>query len=319
MKNMLLFGLTVLCCLFPDHTFCTNLQAQEVALTVHNGVLKGTLLTPVRTAEIPPLILFISGSGPTDRDGNQPQMKNNSIRLLAEALQKAGIASFRYDKRGSGHSISSLSERELSLDIYIGDAKEWISYLSGQKNFRKIIVAGHSEGALVGLIASIKNPDVAAYISIAGSGAPIDQLLEQQLSSQSPAMAEEAHRILESLKKGVPVENISPALQILFRPSVQPYLISCMKYDPAGQIRKLNIPVLIVQGETDIQVTPENARQLAKEVPEARLKMIPEMNHVLKNCKSTLPLAQQATYVNPDLPINQVLAEEITGFIRKLP
>lgn len=318
MNTFLLFLKTKYALLIGFVVLTGTIHAQELALPVDGGMLKGTLLSAGNPSDTP-LVILISGSGPTDRDGNQPQLKTNSIRLLAEALQEAGIPSFRYDKRGSGQSISSVPESDLTLETYVKDVSQWIGYLSREKKFNKIVVAGHSEGALIGLLVCRNNPAVKGYISIAGAGKPIDRILKDQLAAQSPALAAEADPVIRALKNGTRTESVPPALQSLFRPSVQPYLISWMKYDPAEEIGKLAIPVLIIQGETDIQVSAANAKALAAAAPKASLKLIPEMNHVLKTCKSLAPLAQQTTYINSTLPLHPTLTEEMVRFVRHLP
>ena len=118
-----------------------------VNLESKNGTLEGSLLLPESKTGIP-VALIIAGSGPTDRDGNNPAMKNNSLKLLANALSVNGIASLRYDKRGIGKSQKAGGkEEDLRFDHYISDAKGWLSLLRTDERFKEVIVIsdGHAE------------------------------------------------------------------------------------------------------------------------------------------------------------------------------
>lgn len=173
---------------------------------------------------------------------------------------------------------------------------------------------GHSEGSLIGMIAAEKT-DVSGFISIAGVGKSADKLFEEQLTGKlSAQLLEESNRILDSLRNGKTVSNINPNLMVLYRPSVQPYLISWMKYDPAIEIGKLKIPVLIIQGTTDLQVTIDDAKLLSASKPDAKLLIIDKMNHILKGSDSDLQ-SNISTYRNPDLPLKSGLIDEIVDFI----
>lgn len=288
-------------------------NAEIVELNTETGSIEGTLF--VTDLEGPmPVVLIIAGSGPTDRDGNNPMMKNNSLKMLASELYDRDIASLRFDKRGIGESANAgISESELRFESYINDVTGWISFLKNDKRFSKIIIAGHSEGSLIGMAAAnISNVD--KFISIAGAGQPADSIIRQQLESQPAFILDEALPILDQLANGQTVAEVPPILNSLFRESVQPYLISWFKYDPQLEIAKLDIPVLIIQGDTDIQVNVTQAKLLADAKPGAQLKIIEGMNHVLKNSETDVQ-KNIATYSQPDLPINSSLINCIEQFI----
>jgi fermentation-respiration switch protein FrsA (DUF1100 family) len=113
---------------------------------------------------------------------------------------------------------------------------------------------------------------------------------------------------------GLTVTNVDPNLVSLYRPSVQPYLISWFRYDPARIISELKIPVMIIQGTTDLQVSVDDAKLLSAAKPDARLLIIENMNHILKDCDSDMQ-KNIATYKNPDLPLKQGLVDDIVSFI----
>lgn len=290
--------------------------SEPITLTTPTGQINGTLLTP-KAGKATPVVLLLSGSGPTDRDGNQPMMMNNSLKLVAEGLEKNGIASVRFDKRGVGESAKALTaEKDIRFDNYIDDAKAWVALLKNDARFSHVFIAGHSEGALIGLIAAENNPSVSGYISIAGMGRPFGDLIKEQLETQPKEIKQEVYRILDKLEEGTQVENVNPELYALFRPDVQPYLISLMRYNPSKEIAQLKIPVLIVQGTTDLQVKLADAEVLSASNSTAKKVIVENMNHVLKDCTDTTQMAQMTTYTNPMTPLNKELMKSIKDFVK---
>lgn len=286
---------------------------ETVVLKTNTGDLEGTLMMPEVKLPVP-VALVIAGSGPTDRDGNNPVMKNNSLKMLAEGLAQKGIATLRYDKRGIAKSqMAGLKEADLRFDHYINDAKEWIQWLKQNKNFNQVVVIGHSEGSLIGMVAA-QDENVDKYISIAGAGKTADQLIRDQLKAQPAFVLEQSAPILDELVKGSTVEKIPQGFEALFRASVQPYLISWFRVNPQVEIARLRKPVLILQGTTDIQVGVEDARLLQKAMPSAQMVLIEGMNHILKNAEAD-PAKNMQTYSQPELPINNELIETISSFI----
>lgn len=293
-------------------------QESPVTLDTKTGALHGTLVMPAGATSPVPVALLIAGSGPTDRDGNSPLLpgKNNSLKLLADALAQHGIATLRFDKRGIGASMGAATkEADLRFTTYVDDAADWLEWLRADKRFSRRIVIGHSEGSLIGIMAAQRSP-VSHVVSIAGAGRPIGDVLDEQLSrGLPPAQLADARRILAELKSGKPVDSVPPPLLMLFRPSVQPYMISWLPIDPAREARRLTVPLLVVQGTTDVQVSAADAERLAKGNPHATLEMIDGMNHVLKEVREASQ--QTASYSNPALPLHPQLVELITKFIGK--
>ncbi len=286
----------------------------NVTLKINIDQLYGTLTVP-DVAKKCPVALIIAGSGPTDRNGNNPTMKNNSLKMLAEALAKNGIASLRYDKRGIGESKAlAVTESSLVFENYTEDAKSWINFLKQDKRFSQLIVIGHSEGSLIGMIAGAK---ANKFISIAGAGESADKLLKEQISSKSNKQIEEmTFPIIDSLKAGNKVNKVDPLLNSLFRPSIQPYLISWFKYDPQTEIKKLTVPILIIQGNNDLQVSVADAEKLSKANKNAELVIVEKMNHVLKIIDGDNK-ANFESYNNETLQISEVLIDKIVSFIKK--
>lgn len=290
---------------------------EEVVLPTETGDLHGTLLVPL--TETPPPVVFIHpGSGPTDRDGNNPQMQNNSLKLLAEALYDAGIASLRIDKRGIAGSQGAAPEGEskLTFDTYVNDAAAWLAWLRDHEGLDEVIALGHSEGSLVTMVAA-QQTKLNGYISLAGAGRPADQVLRSQLAAQGPQVTAMTDPILDSLVAGKTVADVNPMLASLFRPSVQPYLISWFQYDPAEAIAQLDVPVLLINGTTDIQVPTSEAELLAEAQPNAELVIVEGMNHILKEAPADR-MANIATYSKPNLPLVPALTETMVSFVQKI-
>ena len=213
--------------------------AQEpppVAAAPADKTLHSTLLLPKDTSKPMPVVLLLSGSGPTDRNGNSPILpgKNNSLLMLAEGLASNGIASLRYDKRGVGESAGAMvSESELRFETYVDDAMSWCEQLRKDKRFSAVVIAGHSEGSLIGMLAA-KRCNADGFISISGAGRAAADILRTQLAGKlPPELAKQSDAILKDLEAGKTTENAPPELAALYRPSVQPYLISWFRYDPA--------------------------------------------------------------------------------------
>lgn len=288
---------------------------KDVTLATDSGEIHGTLLFP-NVSGTTPVALIIAGSGPTDRNGNNPMMTNNSLKMLAEELLDNNIATLRYDKRGiAGSMQAGLNERELTFSHYIDDARAWIDYLAELPKFDRVFIIGHSEGSLIGMVAA-RHEAVDGFISLAGVGRPADEILKEQLKNQSPMAYQLSVPIIDSLAAGHLVSNVPQGLNSLFRPSVQPYIITWFQFDPQKEIGQLAKPILILQGDTDIQVGLVDADLLHKAAPQSQLKIIPGMNHILKNAPQDRQLNLQ-TYNQGDLPLHEQVGEAVSRFILK--
>ncbi|MES2818913.1 MAG: alpha/beta fold hydrolase [Pseudomonadota bacterium] len=290
---------------------------RPLSLDTGSGELHGTLLLPQRDTPVP-VALLIAGSGPTDRDGNNPHGgRNDSLKRLAQVLAKHGIASLRYDKRGVARSLQAAPrEEELSVERYVADAVAWSHLLRTDPRLGRLTLIGHSEGALIASLAA-EQAGATALISIAGSARPIDQVLAGQLQGKlQPPLLTLSLALIDSLKAGQLQPQVPETLQVLFRPSVQPYLISLFRQDPAAAFARLRIPALIVQGRHDIQVGVADAEALKVAKPDAELVLIDGMSHMLRIVPADL--AQQlAAYNDPSLPLARELSERVIDFIRR--
>lgn len=297
--------------------FAVSVAAEEpMVLRAEKCDLYGTLAVPESGSRT--VALIIAGSGATDRDGNNRAagLITDCYKQLSDSLVANGYAALRYDKRAIAASASpEITEAELSFDDYINDAVAWADFLAADERFDRVVLIGHSEGSLIALAAAKRTDKVAAVVSLAGAGEPIDQTLRRQLAAQPEPYKSECYRIIDELKAGRMVEEMPAELAALFRKSVQPFLISEMRYNPADEARTLSVPLLIVQGTTDIQVETADAARLFMAQRMARMVMIDEMNHVLKLCSTTNPQQQMVTYMNPSLPIAAKLVRAVVDFM----
>ncbi|MEI7053558.1 alpha/beta fold hydrolase [Pseudomonas koreensis] len=310
MLRVLILSLT----LFTGFAHATVLQ-RPISLDTGSGELSGSLLLPKSDNPVP-VVLILAGSGPTDRDGNNPDGgRNDSLKRLAWVLAKHNIASVRYDKRGVAASRPATpDERNLSVEGYVDDAVAWSQKLKNDPRFGPLILLGHSEGALIATLAAPR-ADAAALISLSGSARPVDQVIREQLArSLPPPLMLRSNELLDSLKAGHTDDNVPAPLQPIFRPSVQPYLISLFRQDPAKAFAQLKMPALIVQGSNDMQVGVGDAQALKAAKPDAELVVIEGMNHVMRIVPADVK-RQLASYKDPNLPLAAELGGKLIEFI----
>lgn len=297
-------------------------ESREVALDRDFGTLRGTLLVPAGGAATAALI--IAGSGPTDRNCNSMLGPGTDAFLyLAQALEAAGVASLRYDKRGVGASRYDDPARltDIRFDDFVADAAACAELLR-REGFRKIVLIGHSEGALIALCAAQDDPQIAAVVSLCGPGIPMDRLIERQLAAQL-AFADlplllEARGVLETLRTGRTTDRYPQQLEALFAPPLQRYLLTQMPHDPQRLIARLKVPVCIVGGDNDLQVPAADAEALAAACPAAELRIVEGLTHALKHCAGRTPVEQIPAYTDRTLPLDPELAACVTRFVGAL-
>jgi pimeloyl-ACP methyl ester carboxylesterase len=302
-------------------TFAAIAAVVTSAITARgpNGPLEGTLLDAGAKA---PVVLIIPGSGPTDRDGNNPLgITAAPYRLLAEALGQKGISTVRIDKRGMFGSKAAIPDaNKVTIGDYAADTHAWVKAIRDRTGAKCVWVLGHSEGGLVALESAQSPQGICGIILVSAAGRKLGDVLREQLRA-NPANApllSDALAAIDSLEAGktVDVSAMHPALQKLFAPQVQPFLMNEMAMDPAKLAGSTKVPVLILQGGRDLQVSEADAKALAAAQPKAKLVLIPAMNHVLKDVASDDRAANAATYADPSFPVDSTLVDAIAGFVR---
>lgn len=286
--------------------FGQSYKTTEVGVT---DLISGTLFQPDKPSGR--LVILIAGSGPTNRSGNQIGLHNNSLKYLAEALATNGTNVYAYDKRlFKLIQNPGFKEEDLTFDQFVDDARAVVRHF--RKDYRKIIVAGHSEGSLIGMLAA---SEADGFISLAGPGQSADAILAEQLGKQLPGKLPAVKEKLALLREGKTFTEDDVILQSIFRASVQPYLISWFRYNPQTEVGKLKIPVLIVNGTKDIQVGESEARLLHQAKPSSTLAIIANMNHILKEIKGD-DAENRASYNKPELPVMPELVSVVNQFLK---
>ena len=289
------------------------------------GSISATLERPATNSDT--AILIIAGSGATDRNGNSgTALSTNSYKMLSDELVAKGFAVMRYDKRGIGLStIPAADVPNLTFDNYIDDARACAEYLRSE-GFDRVFLAGHSEGGEIATIIAADNPElINGVILLCAPGYPIDEILISQLSAQlTPTYLElmaSVENIISTLKQGsmVNISDIPTELLSLFHPSVQPFLINCMEYDPQEYIACCKVPVLIISGGKDIQVAVDNGDRLKAACDKSKHVVFDNMSHVLKDASSADRMAQYyEVYINNTRPLTKGLTTTIAEFINNL-
>lgn len=285
------------------------------------GPLKGVMLLPSTIRS--PLALIIPGSGYIDHDGNSPLgLRASTYRLLAHDLAQRGVATVRIDKRGMFMSASAFADANAAtIEDYVEDVRVWVATVRQRTGASCIWLIGHSEGGLVAMAAAQDQPGVCGLVLASTPGRRLGEVLRSQIKA-NPANApvlKEAMSAIDSLEQGKRVDttNMHPALQHLFNSKVQGLLISEFSYDPPRLITGYPKPILVLQGQRDIQVSEEDARLLKQAAPQTTLLLLPDVNHVLKPVTSGNLGLNLATYSDPELPLAQEVGRSIGEFILK--
>ena len=290
-------------------------RVSEVTVAGPAGPLAGTMVSDPGA----PVVLLLPGSGPTDRNGDNPLgVKGAIYRQLAEALRQRGIGSLRADKRGIGGSATPGKDANaVTIADYAADAAALRDLLIANGH-RCVWLAGHSEGGLIALALAARDPSsLCGLILLAAPGRPVGVALREQLKPKLPAdMFVAADAAIARLEKGEPVDPASVPAPIapLFHPAVQGFLGDMLRHDPDKLARATKLPMLIVKGETDIQVSLADAKALAAARPDARLVLVPGVNHVWKKAPRD-PAANAATYADAELKIDQAVVDAIAAFV----
>jgi pimeloyl-ACP methyl ester carboxylesterase len=290
---------------------------KSVSIGEGDDALFGTLTLPDGKSRFDAVLIW-SGSGPTDRDGNLPGHINNCLKMVAHQLADAGYASTRTDKRGIGESENAfVDEADLRFEAFVDDALVWTQFLKEVPGVRHVFLLGHSEGALTTTLVA-RDFDAAGMILVEGTGFRASDVLRRQLSAPDinipKHLVSEIGGILDDLDGGSPVAEFSAELEGQYRKSIQPYLISWFKYDPQQELAKTTLPVLVIQGTTDFQVSIEEGERLAAARDDIKYFKINGMNQVLKDAPKHRA-SNYATYGKPLLKLAAPLMPAIIEFL----
>jgi pimeloyl-ACP methyl ester carboxylesterase len=286
-----------------------NFSSEDISI---NTFVDGTLLKPT-SIDKPTLAIIIAGSGPTDRNGNQNFLKSNNLKKLAENLSNHNIATFRYDKRIVKQIKRGNVDKYIMFDNFVTDAISVIEYFKKTNAYSKIYVIGHSQGSLVGMLAAKDQVD--GFISLSGAGQSIDSVIIDQVQKTAPMYTEDTKRVFGILRTGITTPDYPVALSSFFSIEIQPFMMNWMQYNPQNEIKALNMPILIINGTKDLQVSVEEAKLLKEASQHADLKIIDKMNHVLFIIEGD-DLENSKSYNESSRTISQEMVTAILDFIK---
>ena len=303
---------------------------RESSYPITSGMLSlpGTLTMPATSSGKIPVVLIVAGSGPTDRNGNSvapgytgPLPHPNMYAQLAWRLAEQGIASVRYDKRSLGENQQRINIAKTTFDDFVGDVSAGAKQLAADAKFSRVILLGHSEGAGLVILAANRGAPVSGVVMASGAGRRFLSILHEQLSRQldSATLTDYDSAMAAYMRNETPKATLPGALMSLFQPENRLFVQGMQAYVPTDEIKRSKLPVLIVQGANDGQVSlDEDARPLAAANPAAKFVILQTANHVLKPATTPILATQLPSYMDARTPIVPEVATTIAGWIKGL-
>ncbi len=292
-----------------------TLKSDEILVMNDSIQLPGTL-TYNPNLKTQPLVIFVPGSGNVDRNGNQAMMNSNAnyIKMLNDSLAQKEIAFYRFDKRSATASNIKFMMDDMNFENFINDVNLIVDYFKNDERFSSITLIGHSQGSLVAMLADHTHVD--KYVSLAGTSDSFDTIITRQIQTQNgDSLATIVRSHFKELSETGTINKVDPNLVALFNKPTQPFLLSYMKYVPSEEIKKVNIPTLILNGTKDLQVLVADAERLHNEKPDSKLVIIGNMNHVLKSIYNDND--NMKSYNSPDFPLSKRLLSVLEEFIKE--
>ncbi|WP_115461612.1 alpha/beta hydrolase family protein [Winogradskyella aurantiaca] len=288
--------------------------SEELVLYNDSIQLPGTL-TYSSEKNKQPLVIFIQGSGNPDRNGNQlaQGVKANYIKQLRDSLNSKQIAFYSYDKRNVTQSNIPLFVDDFNFEMLVDDALVAIDNFKNDSRFNQIVLIGHSQGSLVGMLAY--NNVIDKYVSLAGIGEPVNKTIVRQISNQNEQFGLIAKSHFEELKETGTIDQVNPMLASIFAPANFSFLKSYMAFDPSIEIQRVECPILILNGDKDIQVEISDAKNIHHGNPQSQLIIIKNMNHVLKTIEKDSD--NLSSYSQENFPLSSELVTTLVEFIDK--
>ncbi|WP_456440463.1 alpha/beta hydrolase [Psychroserpens sp.] len=262
-----------------------------------------------------PLVIFVHGSGNVDRNGNQGISANaNYLKMLNDSLVSRNIAFYRFDKRTATQSNLKFIMADMIFERFVDDINLVINKFKDDERFSSITLIGHSQGSLVAML--VDHTHINKYISLAGPSDSVDKTIVSQVKLQNgDSLASIVRSHFKELNEKGSIEKVDPNLMSLFNKPTQPFMASWMTYNPSEEIKKIMLPILIINGSKDIQVGVKDAEQLHNANPKSELVIIEKMNHVLKIIEKDED--NIASYMSPDFKLSEELVKVIETFIKK--
>ncbi len=265
--------------------------------------LHGVLQLPA-SPDPAPVVVFVHGSGPLDRDGNAPQVRADYFKILADSLVSRGIGVVRYDKR-----TTRLKTAEQLLGFRFGhlvsDIDTIVSHFSKDARVGSLYLLGHSQGGL--LVTLSPDTKVTGIICVSGTSKRIERTMIRQACAQDSLNCSLIRNMIDMARK--PLDSALEASQ-----RIQLSMLSeWMAYDPLEAARAIEKPVLVIGGGKDLQIPAAEAQELNEAFPDSELAIIPDMNHVMKTIEEDA--YNLASYWDPAYPLSVTLVKSIHSFV----
>ncbi len=305
----------------------------EIEVSFKSGVAKlfGTLSVP-QDVKNPPMVLFIHGSGPLDRNENAKMAKLNIFNALAKTLADNGIASLRYDKRGCGKSGGNyLTAGHFQL---VDDAERAFEFMKTQTHVEHgpLYIAGHSEGTIIAPQIADRRADIGGIILIAPFLQKLDDVLIRQaehLASDIKTMPgiggfltrrviwlmggvkNKQAKTLSKLKN-----STGDVIRIDFKKINAKWFRELFSIDPAHILAKVAVPTLIIAGEKDVQCAPEDAAKIARIIKDkAQYHVVDNLTHLLRLEAGPASIVNYKKLLKK--PIDPIVGELMVAWIKR--
>jgi hypothetical protein len=286
-----------------------HVSAEESKIRV--GAIDAVLTTPP-DVDKPPVALLIAGSGTTDHDGNGPQVKPATLKKLSEQLVARKIATLRYDKRGAGGWKPEFGRPEdFRFVNFVDDAAALVNYLRASGKFSKVVVIGHSEGGLVGILTTRRVPVDRLVLLVTAARRQGDLVKAQLEKTVPPDVFEPIAKAIDAVMAGQIVDPPPPGFSVA--PSMQPGIASAFTEDPIDPLKKVTEPTLIIGGGRDRQVARVDFAALSAASPVAKTLWLPDMNHVLVDV--TDEADDIKAYRDAERPLDPAMIDAVAAFV----
>ncbi len=305
-----------------------DVQEREVSFSSADGTrLAGSFSFPRNGTPPFPVVVMIHGSGGVDRNENAPGFTSNIFRDLAWGLAQKGIASLRYDKRGTGQSSGDW--HRASLQDLVQDARAAVQFVLRLPEAGPVFLLGHSEGGIIAPMVAVQE-SVAGIILLEAPATPMDQVIRYQIQvsaqsrglpdsvlSQNLAKADSFFAFVR-MSQGDWSDYPDSLVSRYPRQFSLRWWREHLTHDPLATLKKVHCPVLILQGDRDPQVPPEHAQKLKKALeeagnPDVELHVLEGMNHLLRRQKGPPQLMVQGI----DKPLDDRVLQIVVSWIQK--
>lgn len=290
----------------------------ELAVAGQGGaLLPGTLVLPRAGQVKPPLVILHAGLGSADRDGNNYNVpgRHDALLQLADALSGLGVASYRYDKRGSGMASWLVrSEAELSFQAWIDDLTEIAGALAKDARFSGVWLLGLNDGATVAAAAANRLPAARGLVVACASADSVYESFLKAIEDAPEELQAEGLAAIQAVRDGKSLGELSDFYSGALRATFRLYLREAFAYDLKAELARYRGKKLIAQGNIDMQATLNDFTRLGEAASDAVTIVVPDMNHVLKDVPADVE-ENYAAFSDPSFPVSELFAAAVGEFV----